>query len=335
MKGKSILAVISFLFIFSGTSSATEFYQVTDLWATDAYAMGINKYNQVTGYVAPGGSMNNSYAFLWSARNGLTSLGGYKGSGINDLGQIAGQICSPNHREVYAAVWENGAWISLEGRQGASAINNNGQVTGLISAQPYIPGPYAAFRDDDIYSPGFIELPRPSSGAVEGYGINIKGEIVASGMFYDQYGSYTILQGAPRGINDLGQIVGYSNSLAVFWDSYNSSTENMGSLGSGSSVAYAINNLGQAVGYSANKAFLWTHDGGMVDLNTLIDPGLGITLTVAKSINDYGSITAWGIDSLGQNRSFLLTPEPGTVLLLGLGGLLIRKQLAIRCPKAV
>ena len=56
--------------------------------------------------------------------------------------------------------------------------------------------------------------------------------------------------------------------------------------------------------------FIWTPDDGMVDLNTRIDPALGITLTRATDIADTGAIVAWGLDSLGRERSYLLTPPP-------------------------
>lgn len=346
MRGKSIL-VSAFILLILGTSIATGFYQVIDPGGSYIYPMGLNEHNQVVGHVKPNGSWSNAYAFYWSAETGIKSLGGYRANEINDFGQIAGN--SGTQSRCQAAVWENGSWVILEGRQEASAINNNGQVTGLISAQPYIPGPYAPFRDDDIHSPGFIELKRPYSRASHGFDINNKGQIVADcgstmpkkkyvAVFYNQYGSYTILDdngnydAHARGINDLGQIVGNSmitngsDHLAVFWNSPNSGMEYMGSLGDGSSVAYAINNLGQAVGFSAGKAFIWSHEGGMVDLNSFINPGLGITLTMATDINDKGVITVWGVNSLGQECSFLIIPEPATLFLLVIGGLFLKRR---------
>ena len=301
-------------------------YDVTEFGpGSYIYAKSLNNKNEVVGYIKPNDSWSGAYAFYWNKESGLQSIGGYRANSINDLSQIAGQSAF-----IQAGVWENGEWITLSNRQEAYAINNSGQVTGLISAQPSIPGPYAPFRDDDIYSPSFITLQRPYSRASYGFDINNKGQVVADcgtgisgtlyvGIFYDSDTSYTILDNDgnydahARGINDYSQIVGYSmvgpgsDHLAVFWDSPTSYMQYMGSLGEGSSVAYAINNLGQAVGFSADRAFLWNKDEGMVDLNMLIEPELSITLTGAFDISDEGSIVTWGIDSLGQKGSYLLT----------------------------
>ena len=56
----------------------------------------------------------------------------------------------------------------------------------------------------------------------------------------------------------------------------------------------------------------------MVDLNTLIDPTLGITLTGAVDINNSGQIVANGNYASPGVHAFLLTPvpEPGTTALL-------------------
>ena len=52
----------------------------------------------------------------------------------------------------------------------------------------------------------------------------------------------------------------------------------------------------------------------MYDLNTLIDPALGIDLTSASAINDHGQIVA-----NNGFHSYLLTPipEPSTLVLFG------------------
>jgi hypothetical protein len=73
----------------------------------------------------------------------------------------------------------------------------------------------------------------------------------------------------------------------------------------------------------------------MLDLNTLIDPSLGISLFGAEDINNKGQIISRGLSSSGESRSYLLTPNvmppvaavpaPPSILMLaaGLGGLLI------------
>ncbi len=88
----------------------------------------------------------------------------------------------------------------------------------------------------------------------------------------------------------------------------------LGDLGAGSATGTGINAAGQVVGYASprngnQRAFLY--DGGrMVDLNALIDPACGWTLTEAAGINDLGQIVGTGIDPSGRREAFLLTPIP-------------------------
>lgn len=68
----------------------------------------------------------------------------------------------------------------------------------------------------------------------------------------------------------------------------------LGTLGGANSMARGMNNLGHVVGFSESSpcgvAFLYTPDTGMVDLNSLIPSGSGAFLEVANEINDAGQI---------------------------------------------
>ena len=94
-----------------------------------------------------------------------------------------------------------------------------------------------------------------------------------------------------------------------------------------SSEASGINASGQVVGISdGGGAFLY--DGGkMVNLNSLLPTGSGWALQNATCINDSGQIAGFGSIN-GYVHGFLMTPipEPTTLLLLGLGGLIVRKR---------
>jgi probable HAF family extracellular repeat protein len=135
-------------------------------------------------------------------------------------------------------------------------------------------------------------------------------------------------------INEMGQIVGYSDTTACLFDATGGGMNiNLGSLGGtyGSS-ANAINDKGQIVGgaYNSsglNRACLFdpTGRGNNIDLNTLIAPSSGWSLTVACGINNNGWIVGSGTYN-GNATSFLLTPEPATLLLFGFAGLALRRK---------
>ena len=66
-----------------------------------------------------------------------------------------------------------------------------------------------------------------------------------------------------------------------------------------------------------SSRFFGVKDDGLLDLNGLIDPNLGITLTRANGINDMGQIIAYS-ESGFVRTAYLLTPvpEPSSLVLL-------------------
>ena len=118
----------------------------------------------------------------------------------------------------------------------------------------------------------------------------------------------------------------------------------LGSLGGTNGVAYALNNSNQVVGWSqiasgAQHAFLYSN-GTMQDLNLLIPPLSGVTLTSAVGIDSAGEIVAFGTGASGQTNEYLLTPletsvpEPCTlaVFTVMIAAFVISK--AARCSSA-
>src|SRR6202034_1616483 len=87
----------------------------------------------------------------------------------------------------------------------------------------------------------------------------------------------------------------------------------LGTLGGGSSYAYGINDTGEIVGYSwladgSQSAFLYDH-GTMLDLNALRMGDSGWDLLQAYGINNSGQITGVGLYD-GQMSAFVLTDPP-------------------------
>jgi probable HAF family extracellular repeat protein len=145
------------------------------------------------------------------------------------------------------------------------------------------------------------------------------------------------------GINDAGQVVGYSYAAAggnaFLWQ--NGIMTNLGELpgGGDDSFALGINNAGQVVGSSAatngQSAFLW-QNGVMTDLSTVSGVvGTGWSLIEATAINDAGQIVGYGINPQGVTSAFILTPvpEPEVYLMMGAGvclaGVIARRRKKI------
>ena len=122
------------------------------------------------------------------------------------------------------------------------------------------------------------------------------------------------------GINDLGEIVGGSDSgninnpHAVLWKA--GVPQDLGVLPGGSwSGAAAINAFGTVVGNgncfaSGSHAFVWTANDGIQDLNALI-PTSGWILQQALAINVAGQVVGVGTIQ-GNQHAFLLTPHVTT-----------------------
>jgi probable HAF family extracellular repeat protein len=109
----------------------------------------------------------------------------------------------------------------------------------------------------------------------------------------------------------------------------------LGTLGGYESRALGINDSGQVVGYvlgynaagsETSHAFLYDDDNGMIDLYNLVKENLGFHFITAQDVNNLGQIVGQGIIN-GQQHAYLLTPiieipstpEPASILLLGLG----------------
>lgn len=106
-----------------------------------------------------------------------------------------------------------------------------------------------------------------------------------------------------RGINDSGQIVGYTASRAFLWQ--NGKMQDLGMLvGSSSAAAYSINNSGQVVGAftltnGKNHAFFW-QNGVMQDLGTF-----GGSLSAANNINNSGQVVGKYRNAYGKDHAFI------------------------------
>lgn len=350
-------------------SSANAGYTITDL-GVNSFANAINNHGQVVGRASNGRAFLYSNGTMKDLGTLQGSFGWSNAKGINNLGQIVGESTYSSATNSYRAfLYSNGSMTDLGTMGGehssASSINDRGQIVGLTVLRSTTSmnkwGEWESEQWSFLYENGSMSnTPTYMGYADYANSINNNGEIVGTQQIkgvhaIEQGWSYsngvrTPLWGLDNGsyasdVNDSGQIVGYFEFVQDSWGTAalfsNGTITNLGTLGGGaSSFASAINNLGQIVGYSRlpfqgpTHAFLYS-DGSMLDLNNLIDPNSGWTLTEAKDINDLGQIVGWG-EINGQTHGYLLTPTivpiPGAVWLLGSGllgiiGLGRRKRL--------
>ena len=331
----------------SSIAVADVLYNVTDLGTlgnnfNSSYVTGINSAGQLVGvsYVSSG---LGAYPFLYA--NGqminLGTLGGTYGSAaaINNIGQVTGGS-KTSSGALQAFLYSHGQMTSLSTSFSSGVgINDAGQV----AVQEYGSGNSSrAF----LYTNG---QPRDlgTLGGTYAYpsAINNRGQVVGGSailagtehaVLYSNGHIIDLLRTLPGGneeseadaINNAGQVTGLFHTSSGLLHAFLYSSGNVTDLGTVPGFIYStgkgINNEGQVVGqldgtdthYGDNEAFV-DSNGHMTDLNSVIDPALGITLTDAVGINDKGQIAA---DS--NTRAYLLTPvstpEPGTLSLLGL-----------------
>jgi probable HAF family extracellular repeat protein len=276
----TMLVAMALLGVLAGSSgAASEDYTVTDLGTlggTYSYASGVNDGGQVVGYSSTTND-TATHAFLYPDENNK----------LEDLGTLGGSVSY------------------------AYDINEGGQVVG----EAYINNDadnHAFLYDSTKGMQDLNDLIPPDSGWTLYYAgaINTAGQIVGGGAINGQFHAFLYENGQVQdlgtlgqesyaiGINDGGQVVGYSSTTsgaayhAFLYPDENNKMEDLGTLGGQYSYAYDINEGGQVVGDSyinndaTTHAFLYPDENNkMQDLGTL-----GGQDSYASGINDSGQV---------------------------------------------
>ena len=311
----------------------------------------MNELGQVVGYhhrcLAAG-----TVPFFWSPETGLVDLAipagfdeGYAWD-INGTGDIVGSLRMNNR--YHAILWREGEVIDLGWMPGgnfsvASAVNDSGLIVGWWGNS--VAGPMHAFVSQD----GVMTDLGPSLGTQRSQAsdVNEAGYVVGwmgtapqidahAYIWFD--GMVTDLGPIPGGFTSEGQAITQTRSVvgvgrlavpdeggvvvhAFFW---NGEMTDLGTLPDFTlSAATAINTNGWLIGRSWNKggnpnishAFI-SQGSDLTDLNDLVCPHLGITITSAWAISEGGSIAARGTLPGNTVVAALLTPadpSPGDI----------------------
>jgi probable HAF family extracellular repeat protein len=261
---------------------------------------------------------NPEHAFLWSAgtMTDLGTLGGLDSQGvaINDSGEVVGWAVPKTGGFGEPFLWNGHKMTQVSGMapDGAHGINNSVQIAGQCG---------------DIVSPQVFAcvvangtataLPEPNLQCSTAVAINKSGQVLGNCYQGDNTLAVVWTDDSPSvlptlggagasgtAINNLGQVVGTSNTSTGASDGFLWSNGTMTDLGNSFSPA-AINHSGVIVGgqlvYSA---------GTLQNLNNLIPAGSPYQIQNARGINDNGQIVANAVDTAtGQDHGLLLTPN--------------------------
>ena len=320
------------------SSAAAPAYQVKDLGTlpgdASSVAMGINAAGQVVGWSGTGAT----HAFVYTNGVGMVALAAPAGRpvttarSINESGDVAGNASTGGSDIGRAVRWTDDVPEVL-GTLGAGLFSDARSINsaGVTVGSSYTEGGgllgIHAFR---TRADGSLFDLTPVADTARAEGINDAGQIAGyrnSRAVRWEGGSVTDLGTAGFGasfgsaINASGQVAGSVRSSSgnverIFRYTDGAGMIILGGLGEHNS-ALGMNSAGDVVGSGRPtlgstvfpSAFLFTDAGGMVDLNTLIDPASGWVLQGAGGINDEGQIAAWGTNNLtGARRALRLTP---------------------------
>jgi probable HAF family extracellular repeat protein len=257
--------------------------------------------------------------------------GATRAAALNDAGQVAGTATGEDWAQAVFRWDPRTGATRIPGSFLALAMNNKGQVTGLL-------GPQRGFR----WHPGtgLQRLAALSGGDPEEGPISWPAAINDRGQIAGH--SIALVEGANRGRavlwdrptepRDLGTLPGFTDSAAVgvnergqvagaawsaesadgaprhafVWDPV-SGMRDLGTLGGSTAEAVAINARGQVAGVSSTAGgrmhgFVWGPKAGMRDLGPV---------TSVADLNDRGQVVGAFATGSGRSHAFLWDPATG------------------------
>lgn len=310
--------------LYDATGQGNNIYlgKQNEIWSQ---AVAINNVGQIVGW---GGRERDSgrHATLFDASGHGSNLElvsqndpESQANGLNDSGTVVGWqvlngITYPTSFDITGSQNNKTLGLLPGGNWGeATSVNNAGQIAGYATNQ-------FGLRHGVLFD---------SSGQANNLDLGVLPGWSQSGVF--SINSNNIIVGA-----SFNEIYTMTAIRATLFDPTGQGHNiDLGTLGGNYSRVHCVNSHDQIVGMANNyageqcatlfdKTGVWQNN---IDLNALIDPTTGWKLQSAASINDNGWIVGYGLHN-GQEAAFLLTPipEPCTLALIGLGGLLLKRR---------
>ncbi len=286
--------------------------QIVDLGTlggTQSLAVHLNERGQIVGVAANNeadpfsmfGWSTQTRAVLWDHGRirDLGTLGGPDATAnfVNERGQIAGVSytdSTPNEATgiptQHPFLWNKGTMIDLGTLGGVwssvMAFNDHGQVVGASNlAGDTTQHPYLWDRSR------LLDLGTLGGSSGTAWWLNNAGTVVGGSWTAAdaEFHAFSWRQGVMR---DLGTVGDDTCSLAKFENEHDQ----------------VVGTSGECGGEFEKHAFISEDGQPMIDLNTLVAPGSGITITDGESINDRGEIAGSGVLPNGDHHAIVLIP---------------------------
>ena len=269
------------------------------------FASSINDKNQVSGWVSgkSDDSRPSTETPVMLTTSGQVEMPGGRLDGrvyaVASDGRAVGEAAVDKGQARRAVIWDNQEVSELKGTpdDGASSahdINGLGQIVGWIGS------PDGNQRKAVIFSLAEdpVELGTLGGTLSEAIAISEQGMIVGNSSTSEEQ---TALGG--NGTAAFGWIDG---SITAFQTLDNQAWSTAADVNSYGLVAGTVGLSAPATVGPATTAVVWAPD-AVLDLNQLIQPLDGLTLTAAVAINELGQVLCTAVDSAGVTHAVLLS----------------------------